>query len=331
MRQIYGIDLSKEKFDVSFIDSQGSSSWKIISNNYKGINKFLMSLPLNSTLVAEHTGVYGDLLVFLANQLNIPISLCSGYNIKHSMGLQKGKTDKVDAARIREYGERFIDKLDLTKYDSEDLTELVELSSLRNQLVKERKMLITHHEKKPQCPYNSVKANSITINIINCFNKEINNIEKEIFSIVNSHSDLKENFELITSIKGMGPITTIELIIKTGNFKKIDTARKASSFAGVCPFPNASGKMMGKPRVSHMSDKRLKTLLYMCARTAIKHNLVIRHYYEKKRQEGKQHFLIMNNISNKLLRTVYAIIESRVEWDPSLVSFDPREKQKNVA
>ncbi|MFO7975694.1 MAG: transposase, partial [Candidatus Hydrogenedentota bacterium] len=36
---------------------------------------------------------------------------------------------------------------------------------------------------------------------------------------------------------------------KTGNFKKIDTARKAASYAGVCPFPNKSGKMEGKSKI----------------------------------------------------------------------------------
>ena len=83
MKQIYGIDLSKEKFDVSFIDSQGMEQWKVIKNTYSGICRFLESIPENALLVAEYTGVYGDLLVFLAQQSNIFISLATGYNIKH--------------------------------------------------------------------------------------------------------------------------------------------------------------------------------------------------------------------------------------------------------
>jgi transposase len=331
MKQIYGIDLSKEKFDVSFIDSQGIEQWKVIKNTYSGICRFLESIPEDAILVAEYTGVYGDLLVFLAQQSNIFISLATGYNIKHSLGLQKGKNDKIDAARIREYGKRFIDKLQLTKFESESLTELSELSTLRNQLVKERKMLLTLDEKKKQCPYSSIKARNFTTNMLHSFDMQITNIEKEMIEIISQNKDIKENYDLITSIKGFGPVTTTELIIKTRNFKKIKTAKQAASFAGVCPFSNKSGKMVGKAKVSHMSDKRLKTLLYMCAKTVVKHNKEYRLYYQKKSMEGKQHFLIMNNISNKLLRTVYSVVNSKMTWDPNYICLDPRENIKKVA
>lgn len=331
MKQIYGIDLSKEKFDVSFIDSQGTEQWKVIKNTYNGICKFLSCIPKDAIIVAEHTGVYGDLLVYLANHSNIFISLATGYNIKHSLGLQKGKNDKIDALRIREYGKRFIDKLVLTEFECDSLIELSELSTLRNQLVKERKMLLTLNEKKNQTPYNSIKARSFTLNMFHAFNEQITNIENEIVEIITQNKELKENYDLVTSIKGFGPVTTTELIIKTRNFKKIKTAKQASSFAGVCPFPNSSGKMIGKSKVSHMSDKKLKTLLYMCAKTVIKHNKEYRLYYQKKKMEGKQHFLIMNNVSNKLLRTVYSIIKTKTPWDPNHISLDPRENINKVA
>jgi len=123
MRQIYGIDLSKEKFDVNFIDQTSQEQHSVVKNDLKNISRFLDSIPMDSHLVAEHTGVYGDLLLFLSNQMNIRISLCSGYSIKHSLGLRKGKTDKIDAARIREYGERFYDTLNETKVNSELMNE----------------------------------------------------------------------------------------------------------------------------------------------------------------------------------------------------------------
>lgn len=331
MKQIYGIDLSKEKFDVSFLDSQGTEQWKVVKNTYSGICKFLSCIPKDAIIIAEYTGVYGDLLVYLANHSNIFISLATGYNIKHSLGLQKGKNDKIDAVRIREYGKRFIDKLVSTEFECDSLIELSELSTLRNQLVKERKMLITLNEKKKQTPFNSIKARIFTLNMFNAFNEQITNIENEIVEIISQNKNLKENYDLVTSIKGFGPVTTTELIIKTRNFKKIKTAKQAASFAGVCPFPNTSGKMVGKSKVSHMSDKKLKTLLYMCAKTVVKHNKEYRLYYQKKKMEGKQHFLIMNNVSNKLLRTVYSIINSKIPWDPNHICLDPRENIKKVA
>lgn len=331
MKRIYGIDLSKEKFDVSFINTENKEEHLIIKNTFKGVCKFLENIHSESILVAEHTGVYGELLVFLANALEVKISLHSGFRIKHSLGLLKGKSDKLDAKRIREFGERFTDILEETKCNSVDLYELNELYTLRCQLVKERKMLLTHSKEKTQSIYNSLVAQKISSNMLITFNESIDYIENEIICIIMENKDLKTNYELVTSVKGIGLVTTCELIIKTGNFKRINTAKKAASYAGVCPFPNSSGKMVKKSRVSPMSDKSLKTLLFMCSKSAVKHNKEFRLYYQKKKIEGKQHYLIMNNVANKLLRIIYRIIETGIPWDPNYICMDPRENIKKVA
>ncbi len=161
MKQIYGIDLAKEKFDICFIEKGGKIVERVIKNNYSSINKFLSDLPPDACLCAENTGVYGELLVFLANTMKVEICLSTGYEIKHSLGLQKGKSDKLDAHRIREYGERFGDKLRPTKIVSEAMTELKELHNLRSQFVRQRKMLSCHIECKKQRLFNSTKVNTL--------------------------------------------------------------------------------------------------------------------------------------------------------------------------
>ena len=89
--------------------------------------------------------------------------------------------------------------------------------------------------------------------------------------------------------------------------------------------------MVKKSKVSPMSDKALKTLLFLCAANAIQHNKDMKHYYERKIAEGKPGYLALNNVANKLLRTVYAIIESRQMWDPLHICLDPREGEKKAA
>jgi transposase len=328
MKQIYGIDISKEKFDVNFLDSCGKSRALIFKNNLKGITEFIENIPKEAILCAEYTGVYSDLLLFLANCMNIPLALSTGYEIKHSLGLLKGKSDKIDAQRIREYGERFYDKLKFAKYEIEELKELQELYALRTQLVKERKMLITQQKSKKHKPYNSIKANEISQIMMKNFDKAIEDLEMEITVVMVSKAELFNNYRLVKGIKGIGHITTCELIIKTGNFKEISTAKKAASYAGICPFPNSSGKMVKKSRVSKMADKELKSLLYMCSVAAVKSNPEYKLYYQRKKQEGKPYFLAMNNIANKLLRTIYGIVESRKEYMLGYSIIDPRNIKK---
>lgn len=325
MRQIYGIDLSKNKFDVCFIDGDDSSeSYTVVKNNFSGIVDFLENLPQNALLCCEHTGVYGDLLLFLADQANVPIVFVAGYEVRHSSGLKKSKTDKIDAKMIREYAVRFNDKLKERKYRSENMTELRTLYRLRNLLVKERKMLMTYTKQTKKLPYSSIKTKQITEGVMENLNSAIKEAEKEMLNIIKSDMELYKSFNMITTMKGVGKITACDLIIKTGNFKEIDTARKAASYAGVCPFENSSGQRQKKPRVSNMADKELKTLLYLCSNVAVNHDPAIRLYFERKKLEGKPYFLIMNNIANKLLRTIYALVKNEEPYIPGHITYDPR-------
>lgn len=141
--QVYGIDLSMGKFDVNFVEAKGKEKNKKVKNSLVSISRFLSSVPGGGILCAEHTGVYGDLLVYLCNQLGVPIALVPGYTVKHSLGLVKGKSDPVDAKQVCEYGQRFGDKLEFAEYAQEDMAELKQLYALRAQLIKSRKSLLT--------------------------------------------------------------------------------------------------------------------------------------------------------------------------------------------
>lgn len=323
--QVYGIDLSMEKFDVNYIDKNGEERKKEVKNRLDAISKFLATVPADAILCAENTGTYSDMLVFLCNQTGVSIALVPGYTIKHSLGILKGKSDSIDAERIREYGERFRDKLVLKEYDREEIIELKSLYSLRSQLVKSRKILRTGEHSRSNVPMQSISVRKHTNSALAHLDAEIKQVEKEIEDIIRSDQELNENYELSISVKGIGPVITTDLIIKTGNFTTINTARKASSYAGVCPFPNESGKIVGKRKTSPFADRKLKALLYMGAKSAIKHNKEYQLYYQKKKLEGKPHYLIMNNVSNKMLRTIYSVVKNKTPYSQDYVCPDPRE------
>ena len=327
--QVYGIDLSKEKFDINFIDEKGKEKNKEVKNGVVSISKFLSTIPDDGILCAEHTGAYGDLLVYLCNQVKVPIALVPGYTIKHSLGLLKGKDDPLDARRIREYGERFTDKLKYVEYDEECIVELKQLYTLRHQLVKSRRALLTSDTGRGHLPMQSISVHNHIHTVLVGLDIEIAAIEEEIETLIKADQEMNENYVLVTGIKGIGPVIATDLLIKTGNFNTIDTARKAASYAGVCPFPNKSGNMVGKSKTSPFADKKLKSLLYMGAKSAVKHNNEYRLYYKKKQLEGKPHYLIMNNVSNKMLRTIYSVVKNKTPYSQDYICLDPRERNIN--
>lgn len=117
--------------------------------------------------------------------------------------------------------------------------------------------------------------------ILSQLDAQIANLEHEIEALIQSFPELSRNYQILISIVGVGPVTGCELIIKTENFRKLDTARKCASYAGIAPYPNESGTKKHKHKISPMGDKQLKTLLFLCARSAKDHNKEMRLYFLK--------------------------------------------------
>ena len=325
---IYGIDVSKEHLDIFCLHQDVIIYQKRIKNKFSAINLFLKSIKPQAVLCAEYTGIYSNLLVHLACCMNIKIALASGYEIKHSMGNPRGKSDLIDAQRIWEYANRFFDKLLFRELEEPNFTEIKSLFNFRNQLTKALKSLTiakTSSKNQVACSVAECKFREETETQLKL---QIKKVEKELITLIKSNQKLSKNFELVTSITGIGPITAIELIISTGNFKRIDSPRKAAAYAGICPYPNQSGNIKKKQRIHFRSNKKLKSLLHMCAKTICNHNKEFKFYRERKMMEGKHFYLVMNNVSNKIIRTVYAVIQSGKPFDINHITIDPRCKTK---
>lgn len=159
--QIYAIDVSKEHLDIFSRLEDEKIFQKRIKNNFNSICKLLSALETEDFICAEFTGVYTNLLWHLSAMYGIKIALASGFDIKHSLGNRKGKSDKLDAERIWEYASRFSDKLNFVRPDDERMQELKMLFNLRNQLVKSLKTLHTSHTMSKLNPYLSIAENRI--------------------------------------------------------------------------------------------------------------------------------------------------------------------------
>lgn len=135
-------------------------------------------------------------------------------------------------------------------------------------------------------------------------------IDEKIEAIVAQTEKVKEQRKLVTSIPGIGTQTAIYLIITTNCFESFENWRRLACYAGVAPFEYSSGSsILGRNKVNHLADKKMKSLLQMCVLTAIKNDKEIGAYYSRKKEEGKNSMLIMNKIRCKLLARTFAVIK----------------------
>ena len=87
--------------------------------------------------------------------------------------------------------------------------------------------------------------------------KKIDKVEQEINTIIISNEQLKNKYELMTSIKGVEPQEALIVIVYTYGFTKFKNWRKFASYSGIAPFPNRSGtSIIGKTKISHLANKK---------------------------------------------------------------------------
>ena len=316
-----GIDMSKLTFDTRIHSNQ---DYKEFENSKSGFSRLLKWVYKNSTFskenilfVFEHTGLYSHQLSVYLTEKKVPFSLIPGLEIKRSLGIARGKNDKVDATKIALYSYRLRDEIELYQMPTEQVASIKRLLSLRVRIVKQRAGFKSSY--KEQKRILSKKDNTTLFNVqektIKYLTKQIVDIEKEMMTIIKSDDKLKEQYKLITSINGVGKQTALFMIAYTYGFTKFKTWRKFASYCGIAPFPNSSGtSIRGKTKVSNLANKKIKSILDLCAKSAIQFNPEMKIYYNKRVDEGKNKMSTINIIRNKLLARIFAVVERQTPY-----------------
>lgn len=319
LQHIIGADLSKKSIDMvchllnTHIQIQNSIA------GFKDLLQWLQQHKINPSetmIVMEHTGLYSFCFESFLHQHQIAFCKVNALAIKRSIGLVRGKTDKLDAARIAAYGYEKKDKLAIDVPASDALKRLQMLHSTRDRLVKQKASLI--------CAIKEYKHIGISkkdiiiqaqLQLIKNFDKQIEKLMTEIESVINEQEPLKQNFHLLQSIKGVGKILALTAIIKTSNFTRFATARKFACFCGTAPFEHSSGtSIKRKSRVSHLADKQMKSLLDLSAKSAIQYDKELREYYLRRTANGKSKMSTINIVRNKILYRMFAVIKRQTPF-----------------
>ncbi|MEM7106557.1 MAG: transposase [Bacteroidota bacterium] len=318
IKLVIGIDTSKAKIDAWF-KLLGADEQKhlCLLNSKIGFSKLdrtirsFKVLPDEVFVCIEHTGYYGYKFFQHCKAKGYYCIEVSPLKIKRSAGVVRGKSDEDDSLMIAEFALRHLDEL-FSEIDlAQDLLKLKTMLSQRNQLIKyqlgienHNKLIISTLPKKEI--KQTVKQNN---RIFSYFQKQINLTEARIYDLVFNDQDLKNNFKLLNSIVGVGPWTALYVILYTRNFMRIICPRRFACFAGIAPFKHESGSSIkGKPRVSHLANKKMKSLLQMSAMSAVTHDPELKAFYNRKIEEGKSKMSVLNAVRNKLVHRMFAVI-----------------------
>jgi transposase len=308
-----GIDISKLTLDICVC--QGSKKeYHVIDNEREAIKIFFVSLlPLKANglhIGMENTGCYNYNLYQALSELDLVYYVIPPIHLKKSLGLTRGKNDKIDAARIASFLETNFKNMSSYIPQRPVLKQLQLLLTARSQRVKMKKQVGAARE---QYQYIDDDGLSILDNeLITHIEKQIKAIEKKIHDLIIADCRLNKAYQLITSVPGVGKILACNMLVRTGEFESISCPRKLACYAGVAPFSHQSGtSLRGKNRVSHYADKDLKKLLHLASLSVIRLSGDMRDYYQRKVAEGKNKMSVLNAVRNKIIHRVYAVLKNQ--------------------
>jgi transposase len=323
---ILGIDISKKTIDVALSQNQANANMlnRKFTNNLKGYQSLLVWLKkekveLGQVLIClENTGIYHRSLVDFLQTQQAFIWVENAVDIKWSMGLQRGKNDKADAQRICLYAFRNQDKAKSYQLKDQALEKIADLLAARERLITAKNALLTPIKELKEVGLleQASLVEKACEKSLSALEKEIKDIGIALETLVKQEQELEKNYNYIHSIGSVGPITALKLLVYTHNFKRFCSAKKLASYAGVAPFEYSSGtSIRGKTKVHPMANKELKTVLHMCALSAISHQGEMREYFDRKVKEGKNKMSVINAIRNKILHRIFACIRDQKMYE----------------
>lgn len=320
-----GIDVSKKTLDFCLVQN-GSKVLSITIANVpieikKCVSELLKHSPggLKETVFCmEHTGIYNLPLVKHLQGLGANIWLESGLQIKKSMGIARGKNDRIDAYRIAVYAFDKRYQMKLWKAPREIVEKLTAYLAQRARLVKIQKLLRVP-VKEQKLYYGKDQVKTIERNtepVLKSISKQLKEIEKEIMKLVGSDERLAKLYKYVSSVRGVGFVTAVNIIVSTNEFISISEPKKFACYAGVVPFEHSSGtSVRGKTRVSQLANKNIKTLLHLSALNAIRKDGDLYDYYIRKLEEGKNKMSVINAIRNKIVLRIFACVRNEKQYE----------------
>jgi len=321
-----GIDISKLTLDVAVMKESDLVLTKKIENSEKGIKEFLATMKTdfrctrgNTVYCAEQMGIYAKFLKEVFWRRKARICFETPLQIWLSLGIQRQKSDALDAMRIADYARKNAGTLKFWSPPRPCIERLRTLRSIRNKLLKMRGML--QSTKSVQSYFlnetGSKEIGKYTHASFNAIKSDVKVIEEEMAEIVHHDHRLRELVELITSVPQVGKVIAVEIIILTNEFNDINCPKKFSSFCGIAPFARTSGTSVNKkPRISPMGNREMKRLLHLAALgSARPGKSIFKAYYARKVGEGKNKMSVLNAVRNKLVRVIFACVKDRRSYE----------------
>lgn len=300
-----GVDVSKASLDVATYPS--NETWQV-SNDAPGIDELVSQLSDRSVqlIVLEATGgLETPLAGALANR-QLPIVIINPRQVRDFAKAtgQLAKTDRLDAMVLARFADAIRPELRPLKTVQEQY--LSALLTRRRQLIG---MVLAERHRLSSAPSGIVK--DIRKHIV-WLEKRIKEADGDMDKFVKASPLWRAKDELLQSVPCVGPVLATSVLARLPELGQLNR-RQIAHLVGVAPLNHDSGQHRGKRRVWG-GRAELRSVLHMAALVGVRHNPVLKEFYERLCDAGKPKQVALTACMRKLLTILNVMVKTNTHW-----------------
>jgi len=297
-----GIDVAQDWLDVSV---DGGKAFRV-SNDDAGIVSLMGRLSEGATVHLEASGGYERVARRRLVEAGFVVRTLDPLKVRRSAQSKgkNGKTDSLDARHLSEEGS----SLQAHPPKSGFREELCDLSRTLDQL----KSAASEMKLRANVPGLDPMAVETLIAASGLLRKEAAKLEREFVKRVKS-SPLKERYLLAQSIPGVGPCLARVLVCELPEDLEAFTDAQLTSYGGVAPLDNSSGKRKGKAHIGR-GNARIKGALYMPALNCVQRQEWARSLYARLKAKKHEHQQAVVAVMRRLLLRAVQVLRRGTPW-----------------
>lgn len=306
--QWIGIDVCKRWLDVH-LRPQGSSFR--VSNDEGGIQELLIHLKAPHAVgrvILESTGGYERQAALHLWTLAYPVVVINARQARNfaKAANQLAKTDQVDAQVLAWFGEAL--KPPIRPFASEAQAQLQDLVTRRRQLVE----MLTAEQNRLSGLRGTAQADVETH--LDWLRQRVKQLDAQIEAQISQCQSWQAKQTRLKSVPGVGKVVAATLLALLPELGQLSTA-KISTLVGVAPLNRDSGQMQGK-RTIFGGRAAVRQMVYMATLVAVRHNPVIKAFYDQLLKRGKPTKVALVACMHKLISILNAMIKNGTDWQP---------------
>jgi len=320
-----GVDISAASAAVAWMQPGGKVTRSFtIEQNPQGFSllqqKILATGCIGSKvlIVMEATGCYWIALATTLVEFGFQVSVVNPAQAHHFAKalLKRSKTDAIDAQTLAKLARLLLPAVwtpppAIYHQLQQRLTQRDELLNIRTQL-RNQLHALNQHPTVVEAVRSRLEA------LLKMLDEQIAQVETELEQALALDKEWNNSAQLLQTIKGIGLITTVCLLVTTLNFTTCETVEALTAFAGLAPTLHQSGSSVWhKPTIGHVGKARLRAALYLATLSSAQSNPVIQTFYSRLRAAGKPMKVARCAAARKLLHLAWAVVKKGQPFDPN--------------